>query len=93
MNGFGTTHEQLALDDDRPDQQAIELAAMCDLVVSGVARVVSATFPRTVDDVDTVTLARQITAGRGLNATFELAPHSLTVHITRRNPQIEAARG
>jgi len=70
-------------EEELPDRIALELAAMCDLVVTGAARVASATFPRSGDSVDVVTLARHITAGRGLLANVELAPVTVTIHITR----------
>jgi hypothetical protein len=72
-------------EEELPDRIALELAAMCDLVVSGAARVASATFPRSGDADDIVTLARQITAGRRLVANVELAPLTVTVHITRND--------
>ena len=70
-------------EDDLPDRRALELAAMCDLVVTGAATVASATFPRSSDEPDIVTLAEQITAGRGLVADVEHAPHAVTIYIRR----------
>jgi hypothetical protein len=79
-------------EEDLPDRRALELAAMCDLVVTGAARVASATFPRSSDEPDIVTMAEQITAGRGLVAEVELAPRSVTIHITR-HAEPEPAHG
>jgi adenosylmethionine-8-amino-7-oxononanoate aminotransferase len=87
MSRFNPRQTASSPEDEPPDRRALELAAMCDLVVTGAARVASATFPRSDDEPDIVTLAKQITAGRRLVADVELAAHSVTIYI--RAPQAE----
>ncbi len=70
---------------DVPDRRALELASICDLVESGAATTVSVTFTRSGDGADIGTLAQQITAGRGLVASIEAGPDTVTVHI--RGPE------
>jgi hypothetical protein len=74
-----------------PDRRALELASMCDMVETGVALSMSATYPRPADPLDIVTLAESITAGRGLEAEVEIGTDSLTVHI--RTPRDDARHG
>lgn len=93
MSPHGPPEPSLLPEEERPDRRALELAAMCDLVVTGAARVASATFPRSDDEPDIVTLAKQITAGRGLVADVELAPRSVTIHIRRPQAEPEPAGG
>jgi hypothetical protein len=69
---------------DYPERRALELASMCDMVESGVALSVSATYPRPEDPADIITFAERITAGRGLLAVSEIGPDSLTIHIRAR---------
>jgi hypothetical protein len=69
---------------DDPERRALELASMCDMVESGAALSISATYPRPEDPADIITFAERITAGRGLLAIPEIGPDSLTIHIRAR---------
>jgi hypothetical protein len=84
---------QLREGDDRPDRLAVELAAVCDLVETRAAREVTLTFPAPDNSADLATLADRITAGRGLFADIELAPRSITIHVTRHAVEGQSARG
>ena len=63
------------------EAEVAHLAAACEIVAEGVARVTSITMPRSADATALASLAERTAAEHGLVARVQLSPRAVTILI------------